>query len=440
MQLNNREISLLIWIALFIAFILSKKSLRQTLQKSIPSLLRALFAWKLSIIYMVIILYNFIVLFLLYRNGFWDESQLKNTIVWLLTAIVVSMTDITNDETSNYFKQTVADVFKFTIIIEFLVGLYSFSLIAELFIVPIAILIPLLIAVGKKEEKFKPAVGFLNSILVIGGAILVVYAVYKSIKGFSAYATESMLTEFLIAPVLSFLFLPCVYLLSLIVNMETAFIPIKFSVQNKSTLRYARWKAVRHFAFNKNSLFRWKQLVLAQPPTDKHGIDRTIQLFKEMKQRETRPEEIDPAEGWPPQKAKDFLVTEGLKTKYYQLLYQQEWQASSNSLELEDSAFSSTAHYAVRGSSTVVSRLTLKLNVYFPTKAKNPHGKFTELVSHLYKMALGEELPTTIKKNILNGKNTIVKGNGKQLSLVKNKWVNHRFNGYDLELVIKVAS
>lgn len=435
---NNREIALDIWIVLFLIFLLLKPSTRKALLQSLPNLFRSMFVWKLARIYLVVLTYNLVVVYILYRYGLWDHSQLKNTILWILAAVVISLSDITNDETSNYLKKTIVDIFKFTIILEFLVGFYSFNLVIELLIVPAATLIPLLIAVGKRDEKTKPAVTFLNSILVIGGIILIAYAVYKVIRGFSDFATQPTLTEFLISPVLSLLFLPCVYLLSLLVNMETAFMFIRHSLPNKALVRYAKWKAIMHFSFNKTNLFRWKQLLLVHRPEDRNGIDQTIRLFKEMKKSENAPSAIDPSHGWSPQTAKDFLSLEGLKTKFYQPLYQQEWQASSNSLELESATISSTAHYSVRGNSSTVTRLILKLNVYFPAQVKNPHGRFLELAMLLYKQALQETMPKTLQDNILNGKDSSINIKGKVVTMVKEKWINHKFHGYDLELVIRV--
>jgi hypothetical protein len=432
---NNREIALSIWIIVFMGYLIYSPSIR----KHIPGLVKSVFAWKLSVLYLAIILYTAAVVYGLYRLNLWDDSQLKNTIIWLATIGLISLNDITDDRKTNYIKDTVVKIFTITTVIEFLVGFYSFSLVTELIIIPIIVIIILMAAVGKTDKKLRQTVSILNNLLALAGFILIGYAIYKAIHEFSSFATKGTLSEFLISPVLSFLFIPFIYLLSLIVNMETVFVSIKFKVHNRGLLRYAKVQALINFPFNKKDLLRWRQIVTSSQIKSRKDIKKTIKLLQQSKKAEKDLKTISLVLGWSPYQAKDFLKKKGLPTDYYRPLYQHEWQTASKTMNFDDTAFSSNVIYYVRGSQAIATKLLLKANVYFPEKSKQPHSLYLEYTEVLFGAAFNKEMPKNIKEAILRGKNITVEFEKKKISLLKDIWPNHKFHGYDLEFTIQNA-
>jgi hypothetical protein len=431
---NNREIALGIWIAIFIIFVFLKPSTR----KPAIGLVKSAFAWKLSFTYASALIYVTAIVYLLFRLGLWDRAQLKDTILWMLTVGSVNLFDITREDKNNYFKDTLKKIFKLTIILEFLVGFYTFNLSLELLIIPLVILISGLLAVGKKEEKFKPAVKFLNNVLSLLGLFLIGYTIYKIIHDFSSFANKETASEFLIPPPLSFLFLPFVYVLSLLVNLESIFIGVKSELKSKRLVRYARWQVLLRFNFNKIDTNRWRQLVFARHPRTKNDVLESIKLIKRLKEIEKNPPEVPFNVGWSPYMAKSFLMTQGVTTKFYQPIYGDEWQASSPSIDLKDSILSSNVHYYVEGNDNVAKKLILELNVYSHEGAKMAHAKFLTFAQSLYLAALEKAMPHSIEDAILKGNDKEIEIGDKRISLIKNKWAGHKLNGYEMEFVIQI--
>ncbi|MBL7739071.1 MAG: hypothetical protein JNK14_07620 [Chitinophagaceae bacterium] len=430
---NNREIALGIWIVVFVGYV----SYRPSLRKHIPALVKSVFAWKLSLLYLAILLYTSIVVYGLYRLNLWDITQLKNTTIWLLTVGLISLNDITDDKKTNYIRDTVVKIFTITTVLEFLIGFYTFSLAVELIVIPVVVLITLMVVVGKSDVNLKSAASFLNNLLALTGFVLIGYAIYKVTHEFSSFATKGTLSEFLISPVLTFLFLPFVYFLSLIVNMETVFSALKFKIKNKKLLRYAKRQALINFPFNKKNLLRWKHIVISSHIITRRDIRRTLTLLKQSKKAEQNPKKVPFELGWSPYMAKEFLSDKGLNTDYYRPLYQQEWQAASKTLNLDDTAFSSNLIYFVRGSQEIASKLLLKANVFFPDKAKKSHILFLEYAEVLFVAAFNEAMPKNIKDAILKGKNISIEIEKKTVSLAKDIWPSHKFHGYNLEFTIQ---
>lgn len=430
---TTREIAIGIWLGIFIAFIISKRSVRI----SAANFLKIAFSKKLSYIYLLIIFYTAGIVYGLYTFNLWNESQLKNTVLWLLTVGLVSLFDVTDKKKVNYFKETVFDIFRATTIVQFLTELYTFNLIIELIIVPGAFLVGGMIAVGKTDKKHTPVVSFLNGILVLAGLLLIGYALFKVVTEFSSFATKGTLTEFLISPVLSLLYLPFLYLLSLIVTLEVIFIPLKREIKDRKLMIFARWQAIIHFPFSKTDLSRWQQVVLRHNIKNKKDIRDTIAIIKESKRFEKNPPDVQDWQGWSPYRAKDFLLPLGLNTKYYQPLYLDVWQAESSSLNIEDSPFSSSVSYTVQGDRFVANKLILKMNVYFPDKTASANTVFYDFADLLYKSALNDSMPKNVKGLILKNKDLSLFIKNSSVCLKKNKWIGHKFGGYDIEMVIQ---
>jgi hypothetical protein len=342
---TNREIALGIWVIVFIISLLSIKSLRFSLGRVVNSF----FAWKLVAINISATIYVAGVSYLLFSLNLWDVSQLKNTILWLLTVGFISLFGITDDNKSNYFKETVKDILKFTTILEFLVGLYSFNLSTELIIIPLIICLYALAIIGEKKEELKPVVKLLNGILTLFGFFILGYTTYRIIQDLPKLVNQGTLADFMTPASLSILFLPYLYILSLIVNRESVFIGIDRELKNEGLLSFTKWKTLIHFNFNKNDLLRWRRLIFALHPRTKKDILDSIFLIKRLKKVEKSPPDIPIQHGWSPYHAKDYLIKHGITTKYYQPIYKDEWEASSSSIDLKNSILSSNVIYTLKG-------------------------------------------------------------------------------------------
>jgi hypothetical protein len=434
---NNRELALFAWIILFLIWVLARQSTRQ----SLFGILRIAFATRLSIIFLVMVLYVIAIAYGLFKLHLWDSSQLKNTVFWFFTVALVSFFDITSEKKNNYFKIAVKDIFNFTAILQFIVGVYSFNFFAELLLVPVVILIVGMIVVGEKEPKNAPVIKLLNNLLSLLGIFLIGFTIYCIVKNFYSFANKGTLSDFLIPATLSFMFLPLIYFLSLYVNHEDTFVTLDRTIKGRKLLWYAKWQTLIHFNFNKSDLRRWRSLISLRHMKTKEDIRNSISFIRELKKIEKNPPEVSFEKGWSPYKAKDFLVPLGINTRYYHPYFDDDgWSASSSYIDLKESKFLDTIAYYVDGDKNIVRKLKLVLNAHSIEGAEFSHERFLQYVQCLYQSAMNNVLPQTIKGAILKGKTIIMDEGNRKISVSMNKWQDHKRHGHNVDFSIEVET
>jgi hypothetical protein len=432
---NSRELALLIWIFIGLILLLIKKSFR----KSLGKLLTVLFARKLVAIYCWVIFYTALVVYLLFRFNLWEYSQLKNTVVWLLTAGFLSIFDASKKKAS-FLKDALKDIFKITTVLEFVIGVYTFNLITEFVLVPIIIFLSLMLAFSERDKKHEPVKKLLNGILVVFGFFLVLYSFYHIVVNFRTFASTGTLSDFLIPPTLSLLFIPFVYLLSIVMGYETDFIRVNAAIKNKRLAKYARRQAMLRFRFDRSSLDRWSTLLFRTPINTKTEIDQSITMVKQLNKVKKNPPVVPFEKGWSPYKAKDFLTDLGLPAGHYNPVGDGEWFASSLHLDLKDSdLISNNISYYIGGTEGVVTELFIDLGVHDPNASESAHRKLLAFASHLYKLSMEKELPGQIKLAIVSRKSLTLTDGNRTVTVIRRDWQGHLRKGYAIDFKIQVG-
>lgn len=220
---SNREISIVSWtiICVIILIYSQRKDLKQ-----IESLIKMLFNNYFIVIYIITGIYFYFIIKYLNKVGIWEISLYKDFMFWLLTTAFVTLFNCNNLKTINDFKSIILKLFSITLIFEFLIGFYNFSLIGELILIPTVTLISLLyfFADYKKEKEGYLAVSkFLNSLLSIFGLAILIYTIYKVITDWNGLLSITNLKSFLFAPLFTLLFIPIVYLIVVFMKYEDIF-------------------------------------------------------------------------------------------------------------------------------------------------------------------------------------------------------------------------
>ena len=140
--------------------------------------------------------------------------------------------------------------------------------------------------------------------------------------------------------------------------------------------------------------------------------------------------------GWSPYKAKDFLSNEGVCTGFYNNLYEDEWSASSPMEEFGDGIIPDNIAYYVEGTEEVAKTLKLKANVNDAARSRMVLKKLAELAEALNLAGLNQCLSDQMKDAIIQGEPYSERCENNTISLVEEKWLGHRFNGYDLKFII----
>lgn len=219
---TNREIAIIIWIAIITIFALFRKHVRNSFLNVIKSVLN-----------IKILLYIFVYLFyfhlILDYLRWWDINNLKDIIIWFMfSGLPIGVFVATNKLERGYWKNIVLDNLKLVVLVEFIISSFTFSLIAELFLVPIITLIVALNTFSGHYKEYKPAEKLTSNIMFFFGSFLLIYSLFITITEIHSIGNISNLKTFLLPVVCSIISVPYMYVFKLIVEYENLFIRLKF--------------------------------------------------------------------------------------------------------------------------------------------------------------------------------------------------------------------
>ena len=141
---SNRELAFLIWLVILLVYFLIKNRWRHHLKRIIISA----FTLKLVVIYTTLVIYASIIVILLYSLNIWGIFLLKDTIVWLIFSALGTAFTLNRIKDFGYFTDLIKSNIAVTAIVQFMINLYSFSLITELIALPVVVFITALSAVS----------------------------------------------------------------------------------------------------------------------------------------------------------------------------------------------------------------------------------------------------------------------------------------------------
>lgn len=259
---NNREIASAIWLLPFVILMIAHSGIRKSLLRAI----RTFLTWKIIIPLLSMITYMAIWVIVLDATGFWDFSALKDTVFWVFGIAVIMMfraTDI--DKIKGFFKKAIVDNLKLIAILEFIVNIYTFRLWGELLLVPFLSIIVMLKIVAESKAKtelsYRTVDNFLGYLLAFIGIGLLGFTIYQAANDPNHFLTIHNLRDFLLPAVLSFLYLPFIYIWALILTYENIFFRINIFNKDRKLARYFKRLVLRTFHVRLWRLLNWRRQV-----------------------------------------------------------------------------------------------------------------------------------------------------------------------------------
>ena len=275
--LNNREIAVAIWLLILFIWAMSKGSIRH----SFLGVLRALFAKKMILAVVCILLYTLLIVIVLERIGFWDTSAVKDTILWFFGVafvMLVNVNEVVADE--NYFRKTVVDNVKLILILEFVANLYSFNLAVELVVVPIVSFIVMMNTYAGLKPEHKQAKVLLDYALGLFGIVLIVFTIREISTDFQNFATLKNMRDFLLPIVFTIAFLPFTYLMALFVQYESIFTSIEIVNTDSVLARYTKWNIFAACRLNLRKLNKFSKDVRLLRMNSREDVLALMEKFK----------------------------------------------------------------------------------------------------------------------------------------------------------------
>lgn len=432
---STRELSFIIWGSLFLASILLFNKTRS----SAIDVLKAFFAKPILIALVCMLVYIALILGMLYNLDLFSVSQIKDVIIWTITVAAVSLFKINSiSENKNYLKDTIRKNLIALVGIEFLISYYTYSLIIELFILPIAVVVGVMIGVASTDKKYKPAENLLNGVASIGGLGILIHAIYKLSTGFDEFICSGALQSLYFPILLSILYLPFIYCLSLYLEYQSVFTFLKIFIKDKNLLGYTKNKAALTFNFRKERLRRWRTVISYFEIENRDDIDRTFKIIKDSIQAEKSAHKLPffLEGGWNPYLAKEFLNDNNLKTSYYKPIDDIEWSSCSPYLKLGNGILPNNLSYYLDGTRTTATALKLVLNINDHASSFGSIETFLIAAKDLYQKAMGTSCPTSFEEKIREGDSFEEILENKKVSFIKDEWRNTT-NGYSYKFVIE---
>lgn len=431
---TTREIAIFIWVIIGVTAALFSASIRP----SIWQMLKSLFDWKIIRIWLLMVVYISGFTYLFDRLNLWDEGLLKDTIFWVLFSGSVTFFKVNRiSEDKNFFKELLKENIKAGIFFEFVIALYTFNFWIEFIIVPVTVLIAGMIVFSEKDEKYFKVKKLLNSIVIIAGLVVIYHVVLAVIRHFHSLISLENLSEILLSPVLTIIYIPFIYLLSLIMVYEVQFIIIERALKMPEINTYAKLQAMLRFNTDTDGLKRWAKRLWRIEIKSKNDLKQSILNLKNQQLVEESPPVISREHGWSPFAAVHFMENETLTKGFYEPLYDNEWSFCSDYLLFGDKYLSNSLSYYITGTQEKANKLELVLKVMYPGKIEDLHKTYMVYCEMLFEKAVLSIMPQKISNAIFKGSSTCLNYGNYELSLTKEKWHNLT-HGYDLLFSIKL--
>lgn len=274
---NNREIAIAFWLLVLLAWMLRTADFR----KSLAGVVRAFCRFKILAAVWLMLLYVAAVVALLSAAGFWKIALLKDTIVWFcVSAMAMMMRYVTSVDAENIFHKVLVDSIKVVILLEFLANTYSFSLPAELIIVPLLTLIAMVDVVASLDRKDSAVAILTKGMQTVIGFVILAIALSRAISDLRNLQSLDTVRSIALAPLLSLLLSPFLYVMVLISKYELVFLRLDFDIGKERGLKgYARRRIIMHAGL---SLKRLQHLLGSHPADLMHiqteaDVDRLLQ-------------------------------------------------------------------------------------------------------------------------------------------------------------------
>lgn len=223
---TTREIVVAIIFAVIFIWLCSKKSCR----KGFSNLLHACCKKVLLIPFALLLLYGALITYGITKLSLWNWIYLKDILLWIVFVGVPVCFNATKKKLEDhYFRNMVIDNLKWTAILEFIMGSFTFSLVGEL-ILQLFLGMLILLQASCKEEKYAQLKKFIDWLLVITGIVLIGFTVKVAITEFAKFGLVDSLVSLFIPLVFSVFYLPVAYGLAIYSKYNTLY--VRMTIRN----------------------------------------------------------------------------------------------------------------------------------------------------------------------------------------------------------------
>jgi hypothetical protein len=230
-MLTNREIATIILFVLLAAFVLSKRSVRE----SVAELVKAFLAWKMLLVFFAYVGYATVVIWLAWQVGIWDTAILKDTVIWaFFTGLPIVFRASQIRSNADVMRRAVVEALAVSTFVALYVNLHSFAIGWEIVLqVTFALLGVIEVAARHQGNRARP-VANVNAFLLLGLAIFMMWRTGTwLIDNWSKLDHDAILMLLGMTVWLPFALLPYVYIFAFVVHSESSLTMVRFFNREK---------------------------------------------------------------------------------------------------------------------------------------------------------------------------------------------------------------
>lgn len=228
---SNREIATTILITFFLIYSLTFEEVRENFR----NILKCLFNKFIILLISSIIFYSFIIVSFLKKIHFWDSSMIKDTIIWIIFSGFIYFF---SGSKTNIFKMIIKESIRLSLILEFIFNSFNFSIILEIFLGLIITFLEIVKLTLKKDKRFFPLFDLFDKIEV-SFLIFILFNIGKNlIFNSKEFFNILNLKCFFLPIILSFSFIPLLYLFFLIIGYEALFKRLSYGVKKSRKIKF----------------------------------------------------------------------------------------------------------------------------------------------------------------------------------------------------------
>jgi len=196
----------------------------------------------------------------------WTLSLLKDTIIWFVfVAAPLAFSLFASRSNENVVSVILAESLRLTVLVEFLVNEYTFSLPVELVFVPFLTFVMLLHGFASADEEYSVVAKLFDGLRVLIGLGLLVFVVSRSIADCGNLFSIPSARELFLVPALSLVFIPFLYFMLILISYESLFNVLKAGSDKDDWLKgYARRRLISHLKLDLKRIRRFHRA---------HGFD-----------------------------------------------------------------------------------------------------------------------------------------------------------------------
>lgn len=258
-QFNPREKAIGLWAVVVTISVLYKKKSRKAVLEPLLRLLILIF--KLYPVFIFTIAYLILLIIILAQIGIWNWMLLKGTIycfIGIFYLLMISCEKLTNEE--RFFASILKNQLRIIAIIEFILNLYTFSLILEFFLViPILTVLGLSSAMIEIKKEYWQLKKIFSDMFFLIGVILLFFVIMKVFSDFEEIVNQKNLRAFFLPPILILGFIPFFYFFAIIQIYQLFFIRIGFVVNDTRLAKFIKLKIMQSCHINFRKLIYFKK-------------------------------------------------------------------------------------------------------------------------------------------------------------------------------------